>query len=99
MLEQAIIAAPSHSEILIVGLCMQPDTFRPAIAINKELQLTFVLGWTPAEFKVALDAIADGSIDAASLITGEVGLDGVAKAFDDLASPQDHVKILVRPNQ
>jgi 2-desacetyl-2-hydroxyethyl bacteriochlorophyllide A dehydrogenase len=98
MIEQAIIAAPAQSEVLVVGLCMQPDTFRPAIAINKELQLTFVLGWTPAEFKLALNAIAEGAIDAGSLITGEVGLDGVAQAFDDLASPQDHVKILVRPN-
>ena len=98
MIEQAIIAAPARSEVLVVGLCMQPDTFRPAIAINKELQLNFVLGWTPAEFTLALNAIAEETIDAASFITGEVGLDGVAKAFDDLASPQDHVKILVRPN-
>lgn len=98
MIEQAIIAAPHHSEVLVVGLCMQPDTFRPAIAINKELQLTFVLGWTPGEFTTALHAISEGTVDAASLITADVGLDSVAQAFNDLASPQDHVKILVRPN-
>ena len=98
MIEQAIIAAPSRSEILVVGLCMRPDTFRPAIAINKELQLTFVLGWNGEEFRSSLRAIEEGSVDAGAFITGEVGLDGVASAFEDLASPDDHVKILVRPN-
>lgn len=98
MIEQAVIAAPSHSEILVVGLCMRPDTFRPAIAINKELQLTFALGWTPGEFIASLHAIAEGTIDASTFITADVGLEGVAQAFDDLAAPQDHVKILVRPN-
>ena len=98
MIDQAMITAPSRSEILVVGLCMRPDTFRPAIAINKELQFTFVLGWTPDEFSTSLRAIAEGTIDAAALITADVRLDGVAQAFDDLASPDHHIKILVRPN-
>ncbi len=98
MIERAIIAAPSRSEILVVGLCMRPDTFRPAIAINKELQLTFVLGWNGDEFRSSLRAIEEGTINVGAFVTGEVGLDGVAGAFDDLASPMDHVKILVRPN-
>ncbi len=98
MIEQAIIAAPSRSEILVVGLCMRPDTFRPAIAINKELQFTFVLGWTADEFATSLKAIAEGAIDAGALITGEVGLDDVAHAFDELANPDHHIKVLVMPN-
>lgn len=98
MLDRAVVAAPRRSEILVVGLCMQPDTFRPAIAINKELRFTFALGWTPAEFTASLRGIADGRIDAASLVTGEVGLEGVEQAFNDLESPDHHVKILVRPN-
>lgn len=98
MIEQAIIAAPQRSEILVVGLCMRPDTFRPAIAINKELQFTFVLGWTEQEFSAALEAIAEGTIDAGALITGEVDLEHVAEAFDELADPDHHIKILVLPN-
>jgi hypothetical protein len=31
------------------------------------------------------------------LITAEVGLDGVGTAFDDLAHPDRHCKILVTP--
>jgi hypothetical protein len=31
------------------------------------------------------------------LITGEVGVDGVGAAFDELASPAKHCKMLVTP--
>lgn len=98
MIEQAIISAPPRSEILVVGLCMRPDTFRPAIAVNKELQFTFVLGWTADEFAWSLEAIAEGTIDAGAMITGEVALADVAGAFDELANPDHHIKILVLPN-
>ena len=60
---------------------------RPMLGINKELSLQFVLGYTPGEFMDTLAAIADGRIDVAPLVTGRVGVEGVAQAFRDLASP------------
>ena len=41
--------------------------------------------------------IAEGEIDVAPLITGEVDLDGVPGAFEALADPGAHAKILVVP--
>jgi hypothetical protein len=35
----------------------------------------------------------------AALVTGHVGLDGVARAFGDLRAPGHHVKIIVRPTE
>ena len=55
--------------------------------ISKELNLQFVLGYEPGEFAAALRHLAAGSIPAAELVTGRVGIDGVAQAFQDLASP------------
>ena len=45
----------------------------------------------------ARSAIAEGEIDVAPMITGEVDLDGVAGAFAALADPEEHCKILVTP--
>jgi threonine dehydrogenase-like Zn-dependent dehydrogenase len=67
------------------------------MGINKELNIQFVLGYTPEEFSRTLGYIADGSIDVAPLITGEVGIAGVPQAFRDLANPDAHAKILVEP--
>ena len=76
---------------------MERDSFEPMFGINKELNLQFVLGYTPEEFAATLFNIAEGRIPTAPLITGTVAIDGVAQAFDDLASPERHAKIIVEP--
>ncbi|HXJ84372.1 MAG TPA: zinc-binding dehydrogenase [Candidatus Methylomirabilis sp.] len=97
VLDQVMAAAPRGTRIVVVGVCMEADTIHPLIGISKELNLQFVLGYTPEEFAATLRHIADGAIPVASLLTGHVGIDGVAQAFADLASPERHAKILVHP--
>ncbi len=41
--------------------------------------------------------LADGKVDASPLLTGTVGLDGVADAFAQLGDPERHAKILIDP--
>lgn len=89
--------APKNARIIIVGVCMQRDHFEPVFGINKELNLQFVLGYSREEFARTLHCIAEGETSVAPLITAKVGLDGVAQAFDDLRSPDQHAKILVEP--
>jgi threonine dehydrogenase-like Zn-dependent dehydrogenase len=97
MIDDAIRTAPRNSQILVVGVCMQPDTVRPFIAISKELNIQFALAYDPMEFAESLRRIADGELDVDPLITGSVGIDGVPQAFADLADPDAHAKILVEP--
>ncbi len=97
MLLQIIRDAPRGARIVVAGVCMEDDTIRPMIAINKELSLQFVLGYTPGEFMDSLAALADGRVDVSPLVTGRVGVEGVAQAFRDLATPDRHAKILVEP--
>ncbi len=76
---------------------MGSDHIRPAMAINKEIDLRFVLGYTPLEFRDALHMLADGKVNATPLITRTVGLPGVEAAFDTLGDPEAHAKILIDP--
>jgi threonine dehydrogenase-like Zn-dependent dehydrogenase len=76
---------------------MGSDHIRPAMAINNEIDLRFVLGYTPLEFRDTLHMLADGKVNVAPLITGTVGLSGVEAAFDALADPEAHAKILIDP--
>jgi 2-desacetyl-2-hydroxyethyl bacteriochlorophyllide A dehydrogenase len=95
---QALIeAAPAGSQIVVAGVCMETDRIEPSIAITKEIELTFVFGYSPEEFAATLHNIAEGRIDVSGLVTGRVGLDGVAGAFVALGDPEAHVKILVEP--
>jgi threonine dehydrogenase-like Zn-dependent dehydrogenase len=97
MIESVVSAAPVGSRVVVVGVCMGGDSFRPSMAINKELDLRFVLCYSPLEFRNTLYALADGDVDVSALVTGTVGLDGVAAAFEALGDPEQHAKILIDP--
>lgn len=97
MIEHTMRMAPRDSRILIVGACMQEDHVHPMLGIGKELSLQFVLGYTPEEFAMSLGAIADERADLSVLLTGTVGIDDIPQAFEDLANPEVHAKILVEP--
>ncbi|MBF6214950.1 zinc-binding dehydrogenase [Nocardia puris] len=97
VIDQIIAAAPPSSRVVVVGVCMETDRFHPALAVNKEIELRFALGYDPGEFRDTLHMIADGKVDPRPLLTGTVGLAGVANAFDALANPEHHAKILIDP--
>lgn len=97
VIDGIIAGAPLFSRVVVVGVCMGADAIRPAMAINKETDLRFVFGYTPMEFRDTLHMIAEGEVDVSPLITGTVGLGGVANAFDALGDPAKHAKILIDP--
>ncbi len=97
VIEDIITSAPLFSRVVVVGVCMGADRLRPSMAINKEIDLRFVLGYTPMEFRDTLHMLADGKVDATPLITGTVGLNGVENAFGALGDPEAHAKILIDP--
>lgn len=98
VIDGIIDGAPLFSRVVVAGVCIPPDTFHPAMAINKEIDLRFVVGYTPLEFRDTLQMLAEGKVDPRPIITGEVGLDGVDAAFAALADPEVHAKILIDPH-
>ena len=98
MIGAAIRDAPRDTQILVVGVCMAPDTFRPMIAVGKEINIQFAFGYDPAQFGDTLRRIAEGEYQVEPMITAEVPLEGVADAFVALGDPEAHAKILVVPN-
>ncbi|MGX9789799.1 zinc-binding dehydrogenase [Mycobacterium sp. MMS18-G62] len=97
IIDGIITSAPLFSRVVVVGVCMGADQLRPSMAINKEIDLRFVLGYTPMEFRDTLHMLADGKVDVTPLVTGTVGLPGVESAFDALGDPEAHAKILIDP--
>ena len=97
LLHQIMREAPVGARLVVAGVCMEDDLIKPMLGINKELAVQFVLGYTPDEFAQTLQFIAEGQIDVAPMITGRVGVEGVPGAFETLAKPDVHAKILVEP--
>lgn len=97
LIDQAMKDAPRNATVLVVGVCMEPDTIRPMRAVVKELTVKFAFGYDPAEFAETLRRISSGELDVAPMITGRVPVSGVPDAFAALADPEAHAKILVCP--
>jgi threonine dehydrogenase-like Zn-dependent dehydrogenase len=97
MIESILDGAPMLSRVVVAGVCVGVDRMTPAMAINKEIDLRFVFGYSPLEFRDTLHMLAEGKVDPSPLITGIVGLDGVSGAFTALGEPDRHAKILIDP--
>ena len=97
IIDSVLRDAPHGTRLVVVGVCMETDRINPFFGISKELNVQFCLGYDPMEFADTLRSIAEGELDVAPLITGEVDLDGVPGAFEALANPDEHCKILVTP--
>lgn len=97
MIQRVLAEAAPCSKVIVVGLCMEQDSFQPSYAIMKEIDLTFCIAFTITEFNEAFANIASGRLDVTALITGHVGLSAVPDAFVRLADPEKDVKIVIYP--
>jgi threonine dehydrogenase-like Zn-dependent dehydrogenase len=98
VIDSIVSAVPMATRVVVVGVCMEDDSIRPAMAINKEIDLRFAFAYTPIEFRDTLHLLAEGKVDPGPLVTGTVGLDGVDEAFDALGDAETHAKILIDPS-
>src|ERR1700753_729834 len=69
LLQQVFEGAPRDARIVVVGVCMESDRHEPMLGIMKELNVQYVLGYTPEELASALRLIAEGEVDAKALVT------------------------------
>lgn len=97
VIQQIAEGAARNARVVVVGVCMETDRVEPIFAVTKELSLQFSYGYTPQEFAATLQHLADGRINAAPLITASVDIGGVPSAFEELANPERHAKILIQP--
>ena len=97
VLNAIICAAPPAAQVIVAGVCMSPDRIEPMIANNKEIELRFTMAYSGEEFAETLHRLCEGPLDAAPMITGTTGLDGVPDAFQQLAQAPRHANIMVCP--
>ena len=95
MIQQCVLLAPPRGRIVVVGVCMQPDTLFPAFAIMKDLSLRFVVGYRKQDFQLTLDMLASGRIAGAAMVTDRVDLARLPAAFEALKQPTTQCKVML----
>ncbi|MCG9697861.1 zinc-binding dehydrogenase [Shewanella sp. Isolate11] len=97
LIDGFIRRAPANSTIVVTGIHTATASVNYAYATVKELDLRFSYYYQPQEFTECLNAIAEGKIPWQQMLTGKVGIDGVEQAFEQLLSPNDHIKVVIEP--
>jgi (R,R)-butanediol dehydrogenase/meso-butanediol dehydrogenase/diacetyl reductase len=94
LLQETIEIAPRRSRIVPVGVCEQPDTIVPVLALVKELRLYFAIAYNRDDFETVIAMLGQHRIDATAMITDVVKLDEMPAAFEALRSPTTQCKVL-----
>lgn len=97
ILDSLLHTLPFGSRIQVLAAGFAEETIVPVVGQFRMIAINFGHGSYERAYDTVLQRLADGEIDAEAIITGRVGLDGVADAFQALRDPDDHVKILVLP--
>lgn len=95
LLPQLIAASPTHTRLVVVGVCDQPEILVPLDAITKERSLTFVFAYRPSEFSDALAMLANGDVDAGTWITGVMPLEEAEDPVTAAGRAEAHCKVLI----
>ncbi|MDZ7728893.1 MAG: zinc-binding dehydrogenase [Dehalococcoidia bacterium] len=97
-LQSAMELVQMRGRVVVAGVCMEEDRVRPMVGTNKQLNVSFVLGYSAAEYNEALAALTDGSIDPSPMITRTVSLEELPDAFHALSDPRE-CKVVLVPGQ
>lgn len=96
LLQQCVEIAPRHCTLVPVGVCEQPDTFMPFLALVKELRFQFAIAYTRDDFETVIAMLAQGRLNASEMITDIVSLEEMPEAFEALRTPSHQCKVLTR---
>ncbi|MGH8013333.1 MAG: zinc-dependent alcohol dehydrogenase, partial [Candidatus Binataceae bacterium] len=94
-LETAMDMVGPQGQVVVVGVCMEPDTILPMRGVLKEVSVNFVLGYTRGEFDQTIAALANGRIRPQAMVTDVIAIEKVPEMFHTLRKPGSHAKVLV----
>ncbi len=98
LIQQCIDMLPPFSKVVVVGVCMQPDTIVPISGILKEAAVQFVLGYSKRDFEMVIDLLAAGRIDPRPMLTDVVDFAKLPAAFEALRKPTNQCKVMLKPH-
>ena len=94
-LSAAIGMVGRKGRVVVIGVCMEPDSIDPLTCIMKEMSIDFALAYNRAEFQQTIDALASGTIDATPMITDVIDIGEVPEMFTALKHPGSRAKVMV----
>lgn len=97
LIAQALNATSFRGRVVVVGVCMHPDTIFPLAGILKEATVHFVLAYELDDFRYTVAMLEQGRIDPAPMVTDRIDFAAVPAMFETLSQPSTQAKVLIVP--
>ena len=97
LIAQAVEQVRIKGTVVILGLCTQPDTLVPFVALSKEVRLQTSAFFTRQEYEHALDVLNAGVAEPRALVTDTVPLEAVPETFEALRRRTHQCKVMIAP--
>jgi (R,R)-butanediol dehydrogenase/meso-butanediol dehydrogenase/diacetyl reductase len=97
LIQECMNVAPNRGRIVVVGVCVSPDTFMPAVGVIKELDLRFVVAYQKRDWELTLSLLEQRRISSQEMVTDVVDLAGFPSAFEALKKPSSQCKVMLEP--
>jgi (R,R)-butanediol dehydrogenase/meso-butanediol dehydrogenase/diacetyl reductase len=94
LIQRALELVRFRGRVVVTGVCFGPDTIVPLPALTREVSVQFALAYEKDDFQYTVDALASGRIAPLPMATGRQPLAAIPAAFERLAEPGDHCKVL-----
>lgn len=96
-IDRAVALAAFGGTIVILGYCVEPDRFRPAIAAAKELRILFSIVYGPGDYRATIAALHAAPDAPRQMITDRISLATLPDAFEALRQRNQQCKVLLDP--
>ena len=96
-ISQAIQGVRKSGTVVVLGFCTSSDSFVPAAAVWKEINLRFSNTYTVSDFQYVAQLLARGSLEPRAMITRHISLDDVPTVFEALRTPSGQCKVMIHP--
>jgi (R,R)-butanediol dehydrogenase/meso-butanediol dehydrogenase/diacetyl reductase len=94
-LNEAINLVGKCGQVVVIGVCMEPDQIMPLHCIFKEVGIEFALAYTRSDFEETIAALSGSRIKADPMVTDIIALDQVPAMFESLRKPTTQAKVLI----
>lgn len=96
--KQAISMVKKGGSVVVIGMLAKKTELEMLDIVTKEKQIIGSYGYTPLDFKTALNLIAEGKVNVKPLITHVFSLNEIPKGFEVLSKNREEViKVVIKP--
>ena len=97
LIEKSIGAVRRRGTVVVLGLCWDPDSFIPGIAVGKEVRIQCAGFYSAREFEQAIQPFDRGDLAPRAMVTDTVSLAQFPAAFEALRERTHQCKVMLNP--